>query len=207
MGLIIYICVLIFSVIVHEVFHGLMAEKCGDPTAREEGRLTLNPLPHLDPFGSILMPLFAFISHIPVPGWAKPVPINPYNFNNPRKDIMKVALAGPLSNIGLAIISSIILRSPIIPPFSPLEHLLFCFVIANILLALFNLLPIPPLDGSRIIDYLLVSQTSLRVRLPEHFGFILLFLLVSLGFFNFIVKATFYLSYVMVGKRIFYFHL
>lgn len=206
MNLIIYVCVLIFSVVVHEVFHGLMADKCGDPTARELGRLTLNPLRHLDPIGSILMPIFAFISHIPVPGWAKPVPINPYNFKNPN-DIIKVALAGPFSNIGLAITSSIILRSPIIPAFSYLEHLLLCFVIANILLALFNLIPIPPLDGSRIMAYFLPSLTSFRISSLEPFTFILLFLLVSFGFLDFIVKATFYLSYFMVGNRFSHFHL
>lgn len=193
--------------VVHEVFHGLMADKCGDPTARNLGRLTLNPIPHLDFVGSILMPLFAFISHIPVPGWAKPVPINPYNFNNPRKDIIKVALAGPFSNIGLAITSSIILRSPIIPAFSYLEHLLLCFVIANFLLALFNLIPIPPLDGSKILAYLLPSQTSTRVSFLEPFGFILIILLISLGFLSFIVKGTFYLSYLTIGNRLLHFHL
>lgn len=193
--------------IIHEVSHGLMADKCGDSTARLSGRLTLNPLFHLDPIGSILLPLFAFISHIPVPGWAKPVPVNPYNLNNPRKDIVKVALAGPLSNIGLAIVASIILRSPIIPAFSYLEHILFCFVIANFLLAIFNLIPIPPLDGSRIIAYLLPSQTSFKISLLEPFGFILIILLIGLGFLDFIVKIAFYLSFLGIGERVFHFHL
>lgn len=207
MNLIIYVCVLIFSVVVHEVCHGLMADKCGDYTARVSGRLTLNPIPHLDPIGSILMPLLAFISHIPVPGWAKPVPVNPYNLNNPRKDIVKVALAGPLSNIGLAIASSIILRSPVIPAFSYLEHTLLCFVIANFLLALFNLIPIPPLDGSRVIAYLLPSQTSFRVGFLEPFGFILIILLLGFGFLNFIGKIAIDLSYLGIGERISHFSL
>ncbi|MEW6102732.1 MAG: site-2 protease family protein [bacterium] len=207
MGLIIYIAVLLFSVVIHEVSHGFVADRCGDHTARLSGRLTLNPVAHLDPIGSILVPLFAFITHIPVPAWAKPVPVNPYNLNNPKIDMVKVALAGPFSNIGLAIISSIILRFPFIPAFSYLEHILFCFVIANFLLAFFNLIPIPPLDGSRIIAYLLPSYTSFRVSFLEPFGFIFLILLLSFGFLDFIVKIALQLSYLGVGERIFHFHL
>jgi len=207
MNIVIYIGVLIFSVVVHEVCHGLMAERCGDKTARFSGRLTLNPIPHLDPVGSILLPLFAIISHLPVLGWAKPVPVNPYNFNNPRRDMVLVALAGPFSNIGLAIIASIILRLPFIPAFSYLEHLFFCFVITNFLLALFNLVPIPPLDGSRIIAYLLPPQTSFRVSFLEPFGFILLILLLGFGALNFIAKIALYLSYLGVGGRFSHFNL
>ncbi|MEW6006592.1 MAG: site-2 protease family protein [bacterium] len=207
MNLVIYIAVLLFSVVIHEVSHGLVADRCGDKTARLSGRLSLNPVAHLDPIGSILVPLFAFVTHIPVPAWAKPVPVNPYNLNNPRNDMVKVSLAGPLSNIGLAIISSIILRLSFIPVGSYLEHLLLCFVIANFLLAIFNLIPIPPLDGSRIIAYFLPPDTSFKVSFLEPFGFIILILLLGFGFFNFIVQIAFRLSYFGVGERIFHFYL
>ncbi|MEW6680461.1 MAG: site-2 protease family protein [bacterium] len=207
MNLVIYIAVLLFSVVIHEVSHAFVADRCGDKTARLSGRLSLNPVAHLDPIGSILVPLFAFITHIPVPAWAKPVPVNPYNLNNPRNDMVKVALAGPLSNIGLALISSIILRLSFIPVGSYLEHILLCFVIANFLLSLFNLIPIPPLDGSRIIACLLPPNTSFKVSFLEPFGFIILILLLSFGFFNFIVQIAFRLSCFGVGERIFHFYL
>lgn len=207
MNLIIYITVLLFSVVIHEVCHGLIADKCGDSTAKDSGRLTLNPVSHLDPIGSILMPLFAFITHLPVPAWAKPVPVNPYNLNNPGKDMVKVAISGPLSNIGLAIVSSIVLRSSLIPQGSYLEHLFLCFVIANFLLAIFNLIPIPPLDGSRIMAYLLPPQTSFMVSRLEPFGFIILILLLYSGSLDFIVRLAFYLSYWTAGEVFFHFHL
>ncbi|MEW6481651.1 MAG: site-2 protease family protein [bacterium] len=207
MNLVIYIAVLLFSVVIHEVSHAFVADTCGDKTARLSGRLSLNPVAHLDPIGSILVPLFAFITHIPVPAWAKPVPVNSYNLNNPRSDMVKVALAGPLSNIGLALISSIILRLSFIPVGSYLEQILLCFVIANFLLSLFNLIPIPPLDGSRIIAYFLPPNTSFKVSFLEPFGFIILILLLSFGFFNFIVQIAFRLSYFGVGERIFHFYL
>src|SRR5512146_1857752 len=100
-----------FTIIIHEVAHGWAADRLGDPTARLEGRLTLNPIPHIDPIGSILLPLFLILAHSPfVFGWAKPVPVDSYNFKNPRKDTAKVSLAGPMANILLAIILSVIYR-------------------------------------------------------------------------------------------------
>ncbi|HAW49699.1 TPA: site-2 protease family protein [bacterium] len=206
MNLIIYVFALILSIVIHEIAHGFVADKCGDPTARLSGRLTLNPLNHLDPIGSILIPLFVFITTIPVPGWAKPVPVNPYNLNNPRIDMVKVAFAGPFANIGLAVVSSIILRLPIIPPNTYLEHLFLCFVVANFLLALFNLIPIPPLDGSRIVAGLLPS-TSFRPSPLEPFGFIIIILLLYSGAFKFIVNLALYLSCLGVGERFLHFAL
>lgn len=207
MNLFIYFVVLIFSVTVHEVAHGWVADKCGDPTARLHKRLTLNPLAHLDPVGSVLIPFLVFLTHIPMPAWAKPVPVNFYNLRNPRADMMKVALAGPMANIGLALISSIILRSGVVPQSTLLEHLLLCGVIANFMLAIFNLLPIPPLDGSKILMGILPPALSNKYAHLERFGFFILIFFIAMGALDFVVRLAYYISYFGVGERFFTFHL
>ncbi len=160
--------VLLFSVIIHEVSHGLVAMSLGDDTAKNAGRLTLNPLKHLDPVGSVLLPLVLFLSHLPIIGWAKPVPYNPYNLHKDyRYGPLKVAVAGPLSNVSVAIAFAVVVR--LFASFlSTTAIALLGFVIfLNITLAVFNLLPIPPLDGSK-----LVSLISLRFsRMMENMGF------------------------------------
>ena len=148
------IVVIIFSAVIHEVMHGVMADRLGDPTARYAGRLTLNPLKHLDPFGSVLLPVVLAFSHSPfLFGWALPVPYNPYNLRVGRFSEAMVAGAGPLSNLGIALGTGILLRTGIIPETA--VSLLFTIVIVNVMLFLFNLIPIPPLDGSKILSSLL----------------------------------------------------
>jgi len=198
--LIFIILILLFSVIIHEVSHGLMADYLGDPTAKLAGRLTLNPINHLDPIGSILVPLLLIISQAGIVfGWAKPVPVNPYNLRDKVYGQAKVALAGPLANIFMALFFGIILR--FIPYlFSAqvginLMTILSYIVWINLILAIFNLLPIPPLDGSHILFTFLPKQfDSLKTFLYQYQLFILLIFI----FFFFpiiipLVNGAFYL--------------
>lgn len=167
--------ILFFSVIVHEVAHGYAALRLGDETALYSGRLTLNPIPHIDPVGTIILPLFLVISHSPfLIGWAKPVPVNPYNFVNPRQDFAKVGAAGPLANIALALISAMLLTvinlAGLMTSFELIAGLLQYSVFINILLAVFNLIPIPPLDGSRILAAILPYDKAYKYERMMRFG-------------------------------------
>jgi len=174
--------ILLFSVIAHELAHGWVAYSLGDPTAKYAGRLTLNPLKHLDPFGSIILPLLLFIAGSPfLFGWAKPVPINPYNFRDKKYGEIKVSIAGPASNILLAVIFGLILRfipNEIILNNPGIEIALGYIVAINIWLALFNLIPIPPLDGSWILfSFLPDSLQNIQIFLRQY-GILILVLLI-----------------------------
>jgi Zn-dependent protease len=152
------ILLLVMSVVVHEVCHGYVAEALGDPTARYAGRLTLNPLKHLDPLGSVIVPfILSLIPPYIVFGWAKPVPVNPYNLKNQRWGELLVAAAGPLSNMAIALFFGLMIRFNSLFPFLPFSFwsIAASVVFINLLLALFNLVPIPPLDGSKIFFGLL----------------------------------------------------
>lgn len=180
--LIFQLIVLLFSVIVHEISHGIMAYRLGDSTAKNAGRLTLNPLKHLDPFGSFLLPLALFLIKSPILfGWAKPVPFNPVNLKNPQKDSGLIGLAGPLSNISIAIIFSLIFKFLIFLnlTFISLASLAIFFdiiILINIMLAIFNLVPIPPLDGSKILfAFLPRAGIEFQMKLERYGIFILLF--------------------------------
>ncbi|HEC69378.1 MAG TPA: site-2 protease family protein [Candidatus Omnitrophica bacterium] len=176
--IIILIIILFFSIIIHEVSHGYIAYRLGDPTAKYSGRLTLNPLVHIDLFGTILIPAFLILSHSPILfGWAKPVPINPYNFRNPRKDLMWVGFSGPASNLTIAFILSLIIK---ILPSSPITVILNYGAVINIVLAVINLIPIPPLDGSRILTGLLPRELAYKYMRIEPFGFIIAVLFIIL---------------------------
>lgn len=145
------ILILLVSIILHELAHGYAALALGDPTAKYAGRLTLNPIKHLDLFGSIILPLLLALGGLPIIGWAKPVPYNPYNLNYPRRDEVLVAFAGPATNLGIAILFGLSLRFAGIY-FSPSFGVIISLIIfINILLAIFNLVPIPPLDGSKLL--------------------------------------------------------
>ncbi|MDP2629772.1 MAG: site-2 protease family protein [Candidatus Harrisonbacteria bacterium] len=179
------IIVLIFSVIIHEVSHGLTALKLGDNTAKDAGRLTLNPFKHLDLFGSVILPLLLAISGLPIIGWAKPVPYNPYNLAHPKRAAGLIAFAGPLSNIVLAALFAGIIRLGASFFSVPLLILLNVIVLINLLLAFFNLVPIPPLDGSKVLFALLPnSQAIARFEgwFSQYGFFIILFILFTVGF-------------------------
>jgi len=177
MEVIILIIGLIYSIVLHELAHGYVAEKLGDYTPRYAGRLTLNPLPHLDPIGSFLVPLFTYLAGRVLIGWAKPVPINPYNFNKPERDMALVAVAGPLSNITIALVLATIYK---IFYFNGIFlEILLPLIRINLLLAVFNLIPIPPLDGSRVFLRNLDPQTMLFL---EQFGFFFIFLFLYFAF-------------------------
>src|SRR3989338_11369745 len=148
------IAVIIFSVIIHEVMHGVAADSLGDPTARYAGRLTLNPIPHIDLFGSIILPVTFVLTSSPIFfGWAKPVPYNPYNLRPGRFSEAIVAGAGPLSNIVIALLGGLVIRLGFFP--TGMADILFLIIFINIILFLFNLIPIPPLDGSKILSSVL----------------------------------------------------
>jgi Zn-dependent protease len=184
------------AIVLHEFSHGYIAFRLGDPTAKMQGRLTLNPLAHIDPIGTILVPIVLVILRSPfLFGWAKPVPINPNHFRNPYKGMFYVAIAGPLMNIALALGASAIGRLAIlITPLSLLYgrgfsayvvqtifYLLGFFVIINIILAVFNMLPVPPLDGSRVLTYFLPPEGKRVMMQLERYGFIIVLALLYLG--------------------------
>jgi Zn-dependent protease len=173
---------LLLALTAHEYAHAWTANKLGDPTARAQGRLTLNPLAHLDPVGTLALLFFRF-------GWAKPVPVNHLYFNHPRRDLMWVALAGPLTNLGLAAVSGLILRMfgglhvgpGVFWLVSPLVLMLRWSVIYNVVLAIFNIIPIPPLDGGRVLSGLLPPRQAATYSRIEPYGMVLLLLLILTG--------------------------
>ncbi len=161
----------------HEVSHGLVARRLGDPTAQQAGRLTLNPIPHIDPFGSVLLPALLALSGAPVFGWAKPVPVNPRHFARPTEGMALTAVAGPLSNVLLAVIAG-----RLILPFASgwLAVAIWAFGLVNVVLAVFNLLPVPPLDGSRLVPLFLGERGRAAYARVEPYGFLVLFGLIFL---------------------------
>ena len=203
--LIIQIAILLMAVVIHEVSHGAMANYLGDPTAKYAGRLTLNPIKHLDLWGSFLIPLFLFIVQSPVLfGWAKPVPYNPYNLRNKRWGPALVAAAGPGANLIVALVFGLALR------FAPLANSIYLqnlaqifiiIVVLNLLLAVFNLIPIPPLDGSKILFAALPYKYQHIVASMERYGLILLVFFIFF-LFRFILPIVFWLFKLIVGTSL-----
>jgi Zn-dependent protease len=188
-SLIISIPVFIFAIIIHEVAHGWVAYRLGDPTAKHLGRLTLNPIPHIDPIGTVVLPMLMIIMNSPVVfGWAKPVPINFLGLRNPKKDIIYVGLAGPLANIIFAFMLAALFRLFPVAHGSILAEVVFISILVNLFLAAFNLIPIPPLDGSRILFGLLPARLAVRYMTIEKYGFIILFILIWMGFLDWFVN-------------------
>ncbi|MFI5054264.1 MAG: site-2 protease family protein [Acidimicrobiia bacterium] len=183
---VIYFGCIIVAVILHEVSHGVVALWFGDRTAKEAGRVTLNPIPHIDPFGSIVLPAMGALTGIPILAWAKPVPVNPARLRNPRRDMVWVSLAGPITNFALMTLAALSARAAYentTPVYSyaqlPLGiRLLFSFAVVNMFLGLFNLLPIPPLDGSALIERVLPGAWLPNWYKFRPYGFLVLFLLV-----------------------------
>jgi len=171
------VVVLVFSAIIHEVSHGLMADKLGDPTARYAGRLTLNPMPHIDPVGSVGLPLLLLAVGSPfLFAYAKPVPFNTYNLKDQKMGPALIAAAGPLSNFALALVFGIIFKFMIASPMAPL---LLNIVSVNVALAVFNLVPIPPLDGSKLLFAVLPDSMQRYRMMFERMGpvFLILFIM------------------------------
>jgi Zn-dependent protease len=191
--------ILLFSVVIHEMAHGWMALRLGDTTARDMGRLTLNPIPHIDLFGSILVPLFSILAAGRIfIAWAKPVPVNPHNFGNYRRDDMLVSLVGPLSNLCLALACSIMVillgasapavmhsNVPILPQFWEfLMKMFYGGVYLNVVLAIFNLIPVPPLDGSHVLASFLPDELAFRYRRLGFFGIFVIIMLLRVPAFS-----------------------
>ncbi len=168
------------SVVIHEVSHGYAALALGDPTAKYQGRLTLNPISHLDMVGSILVPLIGYFAGGFIVGWAKPVPFNPYNLRSAKWGEALVAIAGPLSNISLAVIFGLIIRFASDYGFLSQSFLSLAgfVVLINIILAIFNLIPIPPLDGSKILFAFLPYKWQFIRQSLERYGLILVFIFI-----------------------------
>jgi len=178
------------AIVLHEVAHGLSAYWLGDTTAKDQGRLTLNPIKHIDPVGSIIVPGALYLMHYLFPGqplmlfgWAKPVPVNFRNLRPRRLGMSLVALAGPLTNIALAFIFS---RLYIWPPMADATQICALGVMLNLTLAVFNMMPIPPLDGSRVVTSILPMQLAYYYNRLERFGIIILIVFLQLGMFRFL---------------------
>jgi Zn-dependent protease len=187
--------VLLFSLTVHEMAHAVAADRLGDPTARLLGRVSLNPLVHADPIGTILFPLLALVSGVPLLGWAKPVPVNVRQLGRPRRDFVLVAAAGPASNLVLAAGAAGVLSLLTISPMTvgepnvsvPLAALLAGAIQINLLLAVFNMLPIPPLDGGNVLGGLLPLSLARQYNAIRPYGFLLIYALMLSGGLQYLV--------------------
>lgn len=188
------------SVVIHEVAHGYAALALGDVTAKYAGRLTLNPLKHLDPFGSVILPLIMAM----IPGglmlaWAKPVPYNPYNLRNKRWGELLVAISGPVSNIAIAILVGIVMRVTIFMGYlGPAMNLAFIAIVMNLYLAFFNMIPIPPLDGSKVLMGVFPKIAPKLNQLSAISGFLIILIVLSI-FPNFILPAVIFFTKFLTG--------
>jgi len=189
---VIYFVALVAAIILHEISHGVVALCFGDDTARRAGRLTLNPVPHIDPFGSIILPALGALAGVPVIGWAKPVPVNPRRLRNPRRDMLAVSLAGPGTNFLLMLGSALVARALYHPPsfgFTTLAELptgaqvALIFAAVNLFLGLFNLVPIPPLDGAALLERVLPERWLPGWQRFRPYGVLVIFFLVFWGGF------------------------
>ena len=204
---------ILIAIILHEVSHGFVANKLGDPTAKMMGRLTLNPLAHIDLFGTIIMPLLLLVSTGGqfVFGYAKPVPINPNNFRNPKRDMAISAAGGPLMNLFIAVVSVVILKYLIVPLangaseevmvkiIKPLGMMLNASIQINVVLAAFNLIPIPPLDGGRVLMGFLSERQAYALGKVEPFGMIIVLLLLVTGMASVVITPLIRLLLNLVG--------
>jgi Zn-dependent protease len=189
----------LFAITLHEVAHGWVARKLGDPTAEMLGRLTLNPLKHIDPIGTVLIPLLLLVLGGFIFGWAKPVPVTAQNLRNPRRDMAIVAAAGPLSNLLMAIFWVLILKLALVYGASmpqiatPLSYMGIAGVTINLVLMVLNLVPLPPLDGGRVVNGLLPPRLSWQYSRIEPYGFFIILALLATGALSYIISPPFML--------------
>jgi Zn-dependent protease len=194
------ILVLLFSLTIHELAHAWVADRLGDPTARRLGRVSLNPLVHMDPIGTVLFPLLAALSGVPLIGWAKPVPVNLANLRRQRRDYVLVAAAGPASNLVLAFLAGLALQTmPVSPQYigtldisAPIAILTMKAVEINVLLALFNMVPIPPLDGGNVLSGVLPVRAAHLVDGLRPYGFLLIYALMITGTLSRVISPPYF---------------
>jgi Zn-dependent protease len=188
-GIFIVFAVLLFSLTVHEAAHAWSADRLGDPTARSLGRVSFNPLVHIDPIGTLLFPLLALVANVPLLGWAKPVPVDVRRLRHHRRDYVLVAAAGPASNLVLATIAALALRLLTVSQVTLGEPNVFSSALQiNVLLAVFNMIPIPPLDGGNVIGGLLPRPLAYRFdSLVRPYGFLLLYALMLTSGLNYLI--------------------
>lgn len=179
--IVLQLAIVFLSVMLHEVAHAVVARNRGDHTAEHEGRITLNPLAHIDPIGTVILPALLALFHLPILGWAKPVPVRPSHLRSPRQDWMMVSLAGPFTNFGLAVVAALLLR--LVPGMPALLVLaLLQVVVINFTLAVFNLIPLPPMDGSRVVMRFLPPRAlEAYLRFEGRSGMLLIYLLLGFG--------------------------
>jgi Zn-dependent protease len=190
-SIVIAFLVLLFSLSVHEAAHAWSASQLGDDTAKRQGRVTLNPVVHADPIGTLLLPLIAMVSGAPVIGWAKPTPVNTRNLREPRRDHILVTAAGPASNLLIAFAAAAAMRVGIAGG-SWLDLLVVEALTLNVLLAVFNMLPIPPLDGGQILMALLPRGVSMRLGFLYEYGFLILMGLLITGVLGALIEPPYY---------------
>jgi len=198
-ALVIAFLVLIFSLTLHEAAHAWSASQLGDDTARRLGRVSLNPVVHTDPIGTLLLPLIAMVSNAPIIGWAKPTPVNTRNLRHPRRDHILVTAAGPVSNLIIAVVAALALRAmpgAVSPSafdvVTPLNMIATQALFLNVLLAVFNMLPIPPLDGGQIMMSLLPPRISMQLGFLYEYGFLILMGLLLTGVLGYLIGPPYY---------------
>jgi Zn-dependent protease len=191
-ALVIAFLVLLFSLSVHEAAHAWSASQLGDDTAKRLGRVTLNPVVHADPIGTLLLPLIAMVSGAPVIGWAKPTPVNVRNLRQPRRDHILVTAAGPVSNLLIAFAAAAAMRAGATSGTGWFDLLVFEALTLNVLLAVFNMLPIPPLDGGQILMALLPPNVARRLGFLYEYGFLILMGLLVTGVLGALIGPPYY---------------